>query len=237
MGEAVTADAQPSATTMVEVAISNRVVHNRCTLGSNSSRPHGSSSSSGDIHSHNNGEIRGTSSVIPGPAGRDHRPNSSTGAERLTSGDNNIGEEISYTGTSSACVNAAASRIISPQSAGQLETCPHQRRSTIHIRLHVQELMSRSTAPASLPRRHRTNTAMGTRLRQVTGLHHHQPAIHLPRRCHHRLDLTDHFNRCLPRNPTGAFHPGTPRLSRHIMCRQASSRIRFRVIGVQTVTV
>ena len=131
----------------------------------------------------------------------------------------------------------AGRRIISPQSAGQLETRPHQRRRIIRIRPHLQELMSRSTAPASLPRGHRTNTAMDTQPRQVTGLHRRQPPMHLPRRCHHRPDLTDHLHRRLPRNPTGAFHPGTPRPSRHIVCRQASFRIRLGVIGVQTVTV
>ena len=42
---------------------------------------------SGDIRSHNSGDIRGTGSTIPGPAGRDHLLNSSTGAEHLTSGE------------------------------------------------------------------------------------------------------------------------------------------------------
>ena len=51
--------------------------------------------------------------------------------------------------------------------------------------------MSRSTALASLPRGHRTNIAVDTRPRQVTGLYRHQPAMHLRRRCHHRPDLTD----------------------------------------------
>ena len=47
-----------------------------------------------------------------GPAGKDHPPNSSTGAERSLSGDD-IGAEISRTG-SDACVSAAARRSISP---------------------------------------------------------------------------------------------------------------------------
>ena len=109
VGEAGKADAQASATTMVEVVTSNRVIRSRYTPGSNTSRPHGSdsghnsrshgsssSSSSGDIRSHNSGD-RGISSSTPGPAGRDHLPNNSTGAEHPTSGDNNIGEEISRT--------------------------------------------------------------------------------------------------------------------------------------------
>ena len=225
---------------MVEVSTSNRVIRNRCILGSNSShtnsRPNGSSSIV-DIFRYNSGDIRGTSSTSLGPAGRGHLPNSSTGTERLTSRDNNIGEEISRIGTSGACVNAAAMRRSSPQSAGLLETRPHQRRSTIHIRHHLQELTSRSTTPAPLPRGHRTNTAVDTRPRQVTGLHRHQSAMHLPRRCHHRQDVTDHLHRRLPRNPTGAFHPGTPRPSRHVMCRQASFRTWFRVSRVQTMTV
>ena len=144
MGEAGKADAQPSTTTMVEVATSKRVIRSRYTPGSNTSRPHGSdsshnsrphgsssnNSSSGDIRSHNSGD-RGISSSTPGPAGRDHLPNSSTGAERPTSGDNNIGEKISRTG-SGACVSSAARRSISPQSAEQLR--PHQCHSICHPR-------------------------------------------------------------------------------------------------------
>ena len=45
MGKADKADAQASATTMVEVTTSNRVIRNRCTPGSNTSCPHGSHSS------------------------------------------------------------------------------------------------------------------------------------------------------------------------------------------------
>ena len=189
------------------------------------------------IRSHNSENIRGISSTILGPGGRDYLPNSSTGVERFTSGDNNFGEKISRIGTSGVCVNAAARGSIFPQSAGQLETRPHQRRSIVRIRHHFQELMSGSTAPAPLPREHRTNAAMDTRPRQITGLHRHQPAMHLPRRCHRRPDLTDHLHWRFPRNSTGAFHPGTPRLYRHITCLQASFQIRFRVIGVQTMTV
>ena len=86
MGEAGKADAQASATTMVEVATSNtsnRDTRSRCPPGSSTSRPHGSdsshnsrphgsssSSSSGDIRSRNSGD-RGISSSTPGPAGRD----------------------------------------------------------------------------------------------------------------------------------------------------------------------
>ena len=74
VGEAATADAQSSATTMVEVATSKRIIHNRCIQGSSSahstinSRPNGSSSS-GDIRSRSRGGIRSISSTIPGPAG------------------------------------------------------------------------------------------------------------------------------------------------------------------------
>ena len=75
IGKATTADAQLSATTMVEVATSNRVIHNRCILGSNSShniindsRSNGSTSS-GDIRSHSSGDIRSITSTIAGPAG------------------------------------------------------------------------------------------------------------------------------------------------------------------------
>ena len=222
MGDAGKADAQASATTMVEVATSNRVIRNRCTPGSNISRPHGSDGShnscphgsSGDIRSHDNGD-RGISSSTPGPAGRDHLPNSSTGGERLTGKDNNIGKEISRTGTSAACVSGAARRSTSPQSAGKLR--PHQRRSTVRKRHHLQELISRCTAPALLPRGHRT-TAMDIRPRQATGLRHHTTPMHLPRRYHHRPDLTDYLHRRLPRNPTGASPPGTPRPYRHIAC-------------------
>ena len=132
VGEAGKADAQASATTMAEVATSNKVIRNRCTPGSNTSfphgndsshnsRPHGSSSSSGgDIRSHNSGDC-GICSSTPGPAGRDPLPNSNTGAESPTSGDNNIREEISRTG-SGACVSGVARRSISPQSAGQIRS-------------------------------------------------------------------------------------------------------------------
>ena len=159
MGEAGKADAQPSATTLVEVATSNRVIRSRCTPGSNTSRPHGSdsshnsrphgssssSSSGGDIRSHNSGD-RGIISSTPGPAGRDHLPNSSTGAYRRTSGDNNIEEEISRTG-SGACVSGAARRSISPPSAEQLR--PHQRHSTRHPRCGAA-LRGRHESPASV---------------------------------------------------------------------------------------
>ena len=163
MGEAGKGGDQASATTMVEVAISNtssRGTRSRRPPSSSSStsrphgsdnnhssRPHGSSSSSSsDIRSHNTGD-RSISSSTPGPAGRDHPPNSSTRAEHPPSGDD-IGAEISRTG-SDACVSGAR-RSISPQSAGQFR--PHQRHSIIRTRHHLfQELMSRSTAPAPLP--------------------------------------------------------------------------------------
>ena len=102
------------------------------------SRPHGSSTSSSssstsssstsrDFRSHNSRD-RSTSSPIPGAAGRehltissptpgaagkDHLPNSGE-EERLTSGDHNIGEEISHT-SSAPCVSSAARMSISPQ--------------------------------------------------------------------------------------------------------------------------
>ena len=175
VGEAGKADAPASTTTMVEVATSNRVIHNRCTPGSNTSRPHGSDSShnirpygsssssscssSSDIRSHNNGD-GGISSSTPGLAGRDLLHKNSTGAEHLTSGDNDIGEEISRTGTSGACISGAARRSTSLQSTGQLR--PHQRRSIVSMRHHLQEPMSRSTAPVLLPRGHRTTAIEST---------------------------------------------------------------------------
>ena len=57
-----------------------------------------------------------------------------------------------------------------------------------------------------VPHGHLTNTALDTRLRPVTGLHHPQPVMHLRRRCCHRPDPTDHPYRRLPWNPTGALH-------------------------------
>ena len=54
-----------------------------------------------------------TGGASPGLAGRDHLPNSSTGAGRLTSRDNNMGEKISRIGTSGACVSGAARRSVS----------------------------------------------------------------------------------------------------------------------------
>ena len=67
VGEVATADAQPSATTMVKAATSNRVIHNRCTLGSNTSRPHGSNTSNtslphGSNTSHNSRPLGSSSS-------------------------------------------------------------------------------------------------------------------------------------------------------------------------------
>ena len=84
--------------------------------------------------------------------------------------------------------------------------------------------MPRSTAPAALPPRRRTTT-MGIRPRPATDLRHHTTAIHLSRRCHNRLDLTDHLHRRLPRNPTGVSPPGNPRLYGHNTCLQASLRV------------
>ena len=149
-----------------------------------------------------------------------------------------IGEKISRISTSRARANTAARRSTSPQSQGQLGTRPHQRRRTIPIRHHLQKLMSRSTAPAPLPRGNRMNTAMDTRLHPIADLHHPQPAIHLRCRCHHRPNLTDPHRRRLPRNPTGALHPGIPRPPRHILCSQARFwGVLFRVIRVRTVVV
>ena len=75
VGEVTTADAQPSATMMVEVATSYRIIRSRYIQGSNGahntiddSRPNGSSRG-GDIRSHSNGDIRSISGTIPGPAG------------------------------------------------------------------------------------------------------------------------------------------------------------------------
>ena len=140
-----------------------------------------------------------------------------------------FGDEISRINTSRVRANAEARRSTSPQSAGYVKTRPHQRRSTVRIRHHLQELISSSTAPAPLSHRHRRNTAMDTRSRQVTGLHClHQLAMH---RCHHLPDPMDHLHRRVPRGPTGALHQGIPRPSRHILSRQACFReVRFRVI-------
>ena len=239
MGESGKARDQASATTMVEVAISNpsnRGIRNRCTPGSSTSRPHGSSTSlpSGSDSSHNsrphgssrddihNSGDRGNSSSTPGPAGRDHPPNNSTGVELPISGDD-IGAEISRTG-SDTCDSGAARRSIPLQNAGKLR--PHQSRSTVRTRHHLfQELMPRSTAPAPLPPGHHT-TAMDIRPYPATDLRHHTTALHLPHRCHDCPDLTDHLHRRLPQNPTGASRPDNPRLYGHNTCLQASFRVR-----------
>ena len=170
------------------------------------------------------GETTSPSAVQPlGQLEERPPPNSSTGAERPTSGDD-IGEKICRTEISRAvsdtCVSGAARRSISPQSAGQLR--PHQRRSIVRMRHHLsQELMPRSTAPAPLPPGHRT-TAMDIRdLRRLT------PAMHLPRRCNDHPDMTDHLHRRLPRNPTGASCPGNHRLYGHITSLQTSFRVRI----------
>ena len=91
MGEAATANAQPSATTMVEVATSNRVIRNICNLGSNTSRPHGSNTSLGDICNHNKGasgepvvQSLGQLGEITSPAAVPER--SASPAETTTSG-------------------------------------------------------------------------------------------------------------------------------------------------------
>ena len=73
--EAATAGAQPSATTMNEVATSSRIIHYSGIQGSNNahntinnSLPN-VSSNIGDTRSRSSGEIRSISSTIPGPAG------------------------------------------------------------------------------------------------------------------------------------------------------------------------
>ena len=101
----------------------------------------------------------------------------------------------------------AASRNTSPQSAGQLGTRTNQRRGTLSIQHHLQELISRSTATAPLTHGHRTNTALDLRLRTVT--------TQTPRTTLHRR---------LPCNPTEVLHAGIPGPSRHILCSQASFR-------------
>ena len=97
------------------------------TSSSTSSTSSSTSSTSRDFRSHNSRD-RSTSSPIPGAAGREHLtissptpgeagkghlPNSGE-EERLTSGDHNIGEEISHT-SSAPCVSSAARMSISPQ--------------------------------------------------------------------------------------------------------------------------
>ena len=151
---AAKANAPSSTTTIVEVAIISRITHNRYVQGRsrthstiNNSRPHGSSSS-GDIRSRSSGDIRSISSAILGSAGLDHQLNSSIGVERPTSGDINIGEEMSRISTSRSCANAAVRRSTSRQSTGPLGTCLHQQRRTIRIQRHVQELMSHSMVSA-----------------------------------------------------------------------------------------
>ena len=121
--------------------ISSKDIRGRCTPDSSTSRPrrchtsrpHGSSTTttttSRDFRSHNSRD-RSTSSPTPGAAGREHLTISSPtpGAaradhlsnsgeeERITSGDHNIGEEISHT-SSASCVSSAATRSISLQTA------------------------------------------------------------------------------------------------------------------------
>ena len=168
MGEAGKADAQASATTMAEIATSNRVIRNKCTLGSNTGRPHGSSTSHGDIRSTTGGAF---AAPAVQPLGQLGETTSSTAvpersaspAETTTSGRRSVAL------APAAHMCGAARRSISSQSAGQLETCPHQRRNIVRIRHHLQELMSHRTAPPLLPRGHRANTAMYIRPRQATG--------------------------------------------------------------------
>ena len=124
VAEAAMADAPLCAAVVVDVAASSMIIQNRCTQGSNSahstidnSRPH-CSKRSGDICSCSSGDIRSTSSAISGSAGLDHLPNSTIEVVRLTSGDNNIREEIRHIGTSRARANAAMRRSTFPQSAG-----------------------------------------------------------------------------------------------------------------------
>ena len=125
-----------------------------------------------------------------------------------------------------------------PKSAWKIGTRSHQRRHPIRIRHHLQELMSRSLAPAPLPRGHHVSPAMGARLLQGLGPHHFQPVMYLYRRCRHHAGPTDHHRRRLPWTLTGVLHPGIPRPSRCILCRQASlQEVLFRVIRVRTVLV
>ena len=106
-----TANALESATTVVEVAITSSnssIIDNRYIQGSSSAhnivnnmRPHGNSSS---------GDTCSISITILGPDGLDHLIDSSTGVERHTSNNNNIGERTRRTGTSRARFIAAARR-------------------------------------------------------------------------------------------------------------------------------
>ena len=225
VGKAATADAPPSATPIVEVATSSSIIHNRRIQGSNSahstinnSRPH-DSSSSGDTCSRRSGNIRSISNTIPGPAGWNHLSNSSPGAERLTS-------ETTTSGRRSV-VLAPATHVPTPRRRGAL---PYRLQgNSEHARisdaaLSVFDIISRSScravrlSPVPLLHGHRMNTAMDTRPRPVTGLHCPQSAMHLRRRYHHRPDPTDHLHRRLPRNTTGALHPGIPGPLRDILC-------------------
>ena len=139
--EAGKAGAQAGATMMVVATISSKDIRGRCTPGSSTSRlrryhnshPHGSSSSSTstsrDFRSHirrDRSTISPTpgapgrkhltiSSPTPGATGEDHLPNSGE-EERITSGDYNIGEEISDT-SSAPCISSAVRRSNSPQTA------------------------------------------------------------------------------------------------------------------------
>ena len=142
VGEAGKPGPQAGATTMVMAAISSKDVRGRCAPGSSTShsrrlhnsRTHSSSISSSSSVSHDsrshNSRDRSISSPTPGAAGRehltttsptsgaageDHHPNSGE-ENHITSGDHNIGEEISHT-SSAQCVSSAVRRSISPQTA------------------------------------------------------------------------------------------------------------------------
>ena len=119
VAEAATANALPSAPTMVGIATKSSIIHNRCIQSSSSSstiqhrRPHGSRISK-DMRSRSSGDIRSTSSAILWPAGLGHLTNSNIGVERHTSKDIGIEEETSCIGTSREHANAVARRSTSP---------------------------------------------------------------------------------------------------------------------------
>ena len=117
-------DASQSATTVVEVAINSSIIQNRLIQGSSSA--HSTINNRCSHGSRSSGDIRSISSTILGPTGLDHLLNCSIEVERYTSGDNNIGEEISRIGTNRARAIAAARWSIPPQSARQLKTRSYQ---------------------------------------------------------------------------------------------------------------
>ena len=84
--------------------------------------------------------------------------------------------------------------------------------------------MLHSTASAPLQSGHRAIAVMDARPLQASGLHRSQPAMHLRRRCHLYPDLMDLHRWRLSWSLIEDFHASKTRLSRHILCRQASFR-------------